>query len=188
MSYGLTETGSAVAYDGRPLAGVEVRVDGGGPAEATAGGEILIRGPMLLRAYRGDTPEGRDPRDGDGWFATGDQGSLDATGRLVVHGRRGDLIITGGQNVWPLPVERALATHPDIADLAGMGTPDPNWGEVVTGDVVPTDRTRPPSLDALRDHGRGGLAPYALPRTLVLCDSLPRTTLGKLDRTRLPRP
>ncbi|MEP6298516.1 MAG: AMP-binding protein, partial [Ilumatobacter sp.] len=87
-TYGMTETGSGVVYDGMPLHGVEVRV---------VDGEIRLRGPMLLRQYR----SGIDPKDADGWFATGDLGRWLDDGRLHVEGRRGDLIITGGENVWP---------------------------------------------------------------------------------------
>ena len=89
-TYGLTETGSGVVYDGVPLAGVEVAID-------AVTREILLRGPMLLRGYR----DGSRPLDADGWLATGDAGALDAGGKLSVDGRLSDLIITGGENVWP---------------------------------------------------------------------------------------
>ena len=98
-TYGMTETGSGVVYDGVPLDGVEVAVD-------EDDGSIMLRGPMLLRCYR----DGTDPKHSGGWLTTGDIGELDADGRLVVHGRRGDLIITGGENVWPDPVEQVLRT------------------------------------------------------------------------------
>ncbi len=98
-TYGMTETGSGIVYDGRPLDGVEVRVD--------VDAEIHIRCPMLLRCYR----DGEAPLV-DGWFASGDLGELGDDGRLIVHGRRGDLIITGGENVWPAAVEAALIDHP----------------------------------------------------------------------------
>ena len=168
-TYGLTETGSGVVYDGVPLDGVEVRI---------VSGEIHLRGPMLLRAYR----DGSVPTV-DGWFPTGDLGRLDNGGRLVVDGRRGDLIITGGENVWPETVESALATHPGVADVAVAGSPDPEWGQLVTAYVVPLDR--PPALDELRDHARNVLPPYALPRRVVEVDAIPRTSLGKIVRTHL---
>src|SRR5690606_24915896 len=100
VSYGLTETGSAVTYDGRALPGAEVRIVDGG---------FQAGGARLLRAYR----DGRDPKDADGWFATRDAGSWSADGALVVHGRADDVIITGGENVWPVAVERVLAAHPE---------------------------------------------------------------------------
>src|SRR3546814_5212411 len=91
---------------------------------------------MLLRSYR----DGFDPKDGDGWLPTGDLGEL-VGGRLHVHGRRGDMIITGGENVWPTPVERVLATHPAVREVAVVGRPDPEWGQAVVAVVVPTDPT-----------------------------------------------
>ena len=172
-TYGLTETGSGVVYDGPPLDGVEVRID--------ADGEIHLRGPMLLRAYR----DGRDPKAADGWFATGDIGSW-RDGRLVVHGRRGDLIVTGGENVWPEPVERVLGGHPGVADVAVAGRPDPEWGQRVVAFVVAADRAAPPSLDSLRDHVKRELPPWCAPRQVVLVDAVPRTSLGKVRRSDLP--
>ena len=128
-TYGMTETGSGVVYDGRPLDGVEVRID--------AGGQIHLRGPMLLRAYR----DGTDAL-ADGWLATGDIGRWLDDGRLHVDGRRGDLIITGGENVWPEPVEAVLRARPDLRDVAVAGTPDDEWGQLVTAFVVPARPAR----------------------------------------------
>ena len=172
-TYGLTETGSGVAYDGMPLDGVEVEID--------AGGQIRVRGPMLLRAYR----DGTDPKDPDGWLATGDAGRFTADGHLEVDGRIGDLIVTGGEKVWPAPVEEALRSHPGVADAAVAGRPDDEWGQRVTAFVVPADAGAPPALAALRDHLRARLPAYAAPRELVLVDELPRTALGKIRRNLL---
>ncbi len=174
-TYGLTETGSGVVYDGRPLDGVEVAVD-------EDDGSILLKGPMLLRAYR----DGTDPRVDGGWLPTGDIGELDADGRLVVHGRHGDLIITGGENVWPDPVERVLATVSGVADVAVAAHDDPEWGQRVVAFVVP-DAEGPPTLDALRSAVKDALAAHAAPRELVFVDSIPRTALGKVRRGALPR-
>jgi O-succinylbenzoic acid--CoA ligase len=167
-TYGMTETGSGIAYDGVPLPGVEVRAEDG---------ELLLRAPMLLRCYR----DGTDPRRADGWFPTGDLGEV-VDGRIRVHGRRGDLIITGGENVWPAAVERALAGAPGVADVAVVGRPDPEWGQRVVAVVVPSDPADPPSLDALRGHVKGSLPAYAAPTALDLVDSLPRTASGKVRR------
>ncbi len=171
-TYGLTETGGGVVYDGVPLDGVEVRV---------VAGEIHVRGPTLLRAMR----DGTDPKDPDGWLPTRDAGALDACGRLVVHGRVDDVIVTGGENVWPDPVEAALVTHPAVAEAAVVGRPDPEWGQRVVAWVVPRDAGEPPALDELRDHVRATLPAWAAPRELVLTDRLPRTALGKVRRKRL---
>ncbi|MEZ5142044.1 MAG: AMP-binding protein [Acidimicrobiales bacterium] len=171
VSYGMTETGSAVAYDGLPLDGVEVRI---------VDGEIHLRGDMLLRAYR----DGRDPKDADGWLATDDAGEL-VDGRLVVHGRRGDLIITGGENVWPIEVERVVLLHPAVADVAVVGRDDPEWGRRVVAVVVPADPHAPPALDELRGLVKEHLPAFAAPRALELVDALPRTLLGKVARREL---
>jgi O-succinylbenzoic acid--CoA ligase len=170
VSYGLTETGSAVAYDGRMLEGAEAR---------TVDGEIQLRGPMLCRAYR----DGRDPRGADGWFATGDAGEIDAAGVLRVHGRQDDMIITGGENVWPTTVEWALHDCPGVADVSVVGRPDPEWGARVVALVVPADRADPPTLEAVRAWVKERQPPFAAPRELELVDELPRTLLGKIRRT-----
>ena len=172
-TYGMTETGSGIVYDGEPLEGVEVDID--------TEGEISVRGPMLLRAYR----DGSDPTSKDGWLRTGDLGELDADGRLVVHGRRGDLIITGGENVWPDPVEAVLRGVPGIADIAIVGRPDPEWGSQVVAFVVASSATVPPSLELLRDAVKRVLPAYCAPRSMQLVEAIPRTSLGKPRRAEL---
>lgn len=172
-TYGMTETGSGVAYDGVPLDGVEVRI---------VDGEVQVRAPMLLRAYR----DGTDPKSPDGWFPTGDAGEWDAaTRRLRVLGRMGDVIVTGGEKVWPATVERVLDRHPAVAEVAVTGRADPDWGQRVVALVVPADPGSPPSLGALREAVKQELAAYAAPRELRLVEALPRTTLGKVARSRL---
>jgi o-succinylbenzoate---CoA ligase len=172
-TYGMTETGSGVVYDGVPLDGVEVRVHAG---------EVQLRAPMLLRAYR----DGADPRTPDGWFPTGDAGEWDAdAGRLRVFGRIGDVIVTGGEKVWPAAVERVLAAHPAVAGVAVTGEADPEWGHRVVAVVVPADPAAPPTLADLRAAAKAELPAYAAPRELRLVDALPRTALGKVARARL---
>ncbi len=172
-TYGLTETGSGVAYDGTALNGVDLRIDGGG--------EIHLRGPMLLRGYR----DGSDPKSGGGWLATGDSGRVDVHGRLHVDGRLGDVVVTGGEKVWPTPVEDALRSHPDVVDVAVGARPDAEWGQRVVAWIVPRDRADPPSLDALRDHARRTIPAYACPREVVVVLALPRTSIGKIRRNLL---
>lgn len=172
-TYGMTETGSGVVYDGRPLDGVEVRI---------VDGEVQLRCPMVLRCYR----DGRDPKTPDGWYPTGDAGTWDAeAGRLRVFGRRGDLIITGGENVWPAAVERVLGAVDSVREVAVVGRPDAEWGHRVVALVVPTDPAAPPTLDALRDAVRRELPAYAAPRELRLVGALPRTGSGKVSRAGL---
>lgn len=169
-TYGLTETGSGVVYDGVPLDGVEVSI--------TDDGEVLLRCPMLLRCYR----DGTTPVDAEGWLHTGDLGNWLPDGRLHVEGRRGDLIITGGENVWPDTVEAALATHPGVREVAIAGLPDPEWGHRVVAWVVPADLTDPPSLASLRTHTTETLPAFCAPKELRLVEALPRTALGKVQR------
>jgi O-succinylbenzoic acid--CoA ligase len=175
-TYGLTETGSGVVYDGVPLDRVEVDIDGEG--------QIRLRGPMLLRAYR----DGTVPLDREHWLATGDAGHFDDRGRLVVHGRLHELIITGGENVWPAAVEAILADTAGVAEVAVAGRPDPEWGERVVAWIVPADPAVPPGLDALRAAVRDRLAAYAAPKEAILVDALPKTAIGKVRRDALTRP
>ncbi len=173
-TYGLTETGSGVVYDGVPLDGVEVKI--------AVDGEILLRCPMMLRTYR----DGSTPIDAEGWLHTDDLGGWRPDGRLRVEGRRGDLIITGGENVWPEAVEAVLAQHPAVADIAVAGRPDPQWGQAVTAWVVPLDAASPPTLDELRGFAREHLPAFMAPRMLHIVDTLERTSLGKIRRDALP--
>jgi o-succinylbenzoate---CoA ligase len=173
-TYGLTETGSGVVYDGRPLAGVDVRLD--------QRGEIHLRGPMLLRAYR----DGHNPLDADGWLPTGDLGQWLPDGRLHVEGRRGDLIVTGGENVWPEAVETALGRHPAVLEVAVAGRPDPEWGQRVVAFVVPRPGAAAPTLADLRAAAKELLPAFAAPRELVVVAAIPRTSLGKVARAALP--
>jgi len=182
-TYGMTETGSGVVYDGVPLDGVEVAVgDSDSEGDGDGDGEVRLRCPMLLRAYR----NGTDPRDADGWFATGDAGAWDeATGRLRVHGRVGDVIVTGGEKVWPAAVERALGARSDVAEVAVVGVPDHEWGARVVAVVVPRDPARPPAIAAVRDAVKAELPAYAAPRELMIVAALPRTGSGKVARAEL---
>ena len=178
-TYGSTETGGGVVYDGRPLQDVEVAVDGDG--------RIALRGPTVGRGLRREDGSVAPLVDAEGWLRTGDLGELGDDGRLVVHGRADALIITGGENVWPGPVEQALATHPAVAEVVVVGEADPEWGQRVLAVVVPVDAAHPPTLDDLRAHAAdAGLPSPARPRALRVVASIPRSSLGKPQRP--PRP
>ena len=172
-TYGLTETCGGCVYAGVPFDGVDVRVE-------PATGEIHLRGPLLLRCYR----DGTDPKTADGWFPTGDAGWMDDDGILHVDGRLTDLIVTGGENVWPVAVERSLRTHPAIKECVVAGRPDPAWGECVVAWVVVHDGDDPPSLGELRDHVKADLAPWCAPKEIHVVAHLPRTPSGKVRRPR----
>lgn len=169
-TYGLTETGSGVVYDGHPLDGVEVRI--------ASDREVLLRCPMLLRCYR----DGSSPVDTEGWLHTGDLGRWLPDGRLHVEGRRGDLVITGGENVWPDTVEAALATHPGVREVAVAGVADTEWGQRLVAWVVPKDLHDPPGLASLRAHVGESLPAFCAPKEVRVVDALPRTALGKVQR------
>ena len=203
-TYGLTETFGGVVHDGHPLDGVELEIGGSGglqptppehrepgalkpgpPEHREPDGEILVRGPMLFRRYRGD-PERTAAALRGGWLRTGDLGRLDPDGHLVVLGRRDELVISGGINVHPAEVEAVLATHPAVAEAAVAGRPDQEWGQRVAAFVVPRDPAAPPTLTELRAFALERLAPAKAPRELVLVPALPRGPSGKLLRRLLP--
>ncbi|MHB1139777.1 MAG: class I adenylate-forming enzyme family protein [Microthrixaceae bacterium] len=194
-TYGMTETFGGVVYDGLALAGVGMRIDlpphSAHSAEPVGQvgpvGPIELRSPSLLRAYRdGTDPHGVDPVDRHGWLRTGDLGSIDPpTGRLTVMGRADDLIISGGEKVWPGPVEQVLREDPRVREVAVIGRADREWGQRVVAIVVPSDPGDPPTLDALRGLAREWLPVAAAPKELELVDSLPRTALGKIRRSLL---
>ena len=173
VTYGMTETGSGVVYDGSPLDGVEM--------STSSSGEVMLRCPMLLRAYR----DGTVPLDEAGWFATGDAGVIDGEGKLHIKGRLSDMIITGGENVWPAAVERILRQHPGVADVAVSSKPDPEWGERIVACVVPAAPTPAPRLDELRALVSDQFAAFAAPKELLLVTALPKTSIGKLRRQAL---
>ncbi|MET8866622.1 AMP-binding protein [Nonomuraea sp. NPDC004580] len=172
-TYGSSETSGGCVYDGRPLDGVDLKIGDDGL--------IRIAGPVLFSGYRFDRPPA--PLDG-GWFVTSDLGEL-AGGRLRVLGRADDVINTGGEKVVAATVTAVLAAHPEVADAAVIGVPDPEWGELVTAVIVPADPGAPPTLSQLRAFCRDRLPPHAAPRDLRLMSRLPLLPNGKTDLVRL---
>jgi O-succinylbenzoic acid--CoA ligase len=168
-TYGLTETGSGVVYNGTSLRGVELEI---------RDSIVYVKAPMLLRAYR----DGSVPLDSNGWFRTGDRGSLSDIGVLQIEGREGDLIITGGENVWPEIVEDSLRDFESITDLCVAGVPDKEWGHSVHVWVV-TEQVSSVSLDALRGHVKQTLPAHCAPRHVHFVTEIPRTALGKPQRS-----
>lgn len=184
--YGMTETLMNVSnpYDGErrpgsvglPLPGVEVRL-----AEGREG-EVQVRGPNVFGGYW-ERPEATAESFEQGWFCTGDLGCLDPDGYLRILGRSKELIITGGLNVYPREVEDVLLAHPDVAEVAVVGTPSDEWGELVTAFVVPTSER--PAADALVAFAADRLAPFKRPRRVEFVDALPRNALGKVVKHEL---
>jgi O-succinylbenzoic acid--CoA ligase len=183
----MTETFGGVVYDGLPLNGVEVRIAGTRGGEFDVEGPVELLSPTALRCYRGDRNEPeQDALDAEGWFRTGDLGYISGIDRrLWITGRANELIITGGEKVWPIPVEARLEAHPGVAEAAVVGRVDAEWGQAVTALVVPAAPADPPGLQELRNWVREVMPPAAAPRTLELVDRLPRTSLGKLVRSQL---
>jgi fatty-acyl-CoA synthase len=173
---------------GRAHEGLELRiadVDGNavGPAEV---GEILLRSPWNMRAYWRQ-PEATAEALRDGWLHTGDAGYLDADGYLYIYDRVKDMIITGGENVYPAEVENALFGHPSIADVAVIGVPDDRWGEAVKALIVLKAGA---TLDeiAIIEFARARIAGYKLPKSIDAVTVLPRNASGKLLRRILREP
>jgi malonyl-CoA/methylmalonyl-CoA synthetase len=181
--YGLTETvmNASNPYVGErragtvgfALPGVEIRLGDGD--------EILVRGPNVFSGYW-DQPDATRATFVDGWFATGDVGAFDDDGYLCIVGRSKELIITGGFNVYPREVEDVLRGFPGVADVAVVGTPSDEWGEVVTAVVVADGAM---DTDALLAYAAGELAPYKRPRVVRFADEIPRNALGKVLRSEL---
>ncbi len=178
-TYGMTETGSGCVYERGPLDGVEIRVDDGD--------QIWLRGSMLARAYRthdGEQTSERLLADADGWFATGDLGHWGDDGLIRVDGRAGDVIVSGGEKVWPSRVEPLLAAQPGVAEVALVGRPHPEWGHEVVA-VVVAEAGAEPEIDQLRDAVKAQLPAWYAPRRIEYRSALPKTALGKVRRLEL---
>ena len=192
-TYGLTETASQVATQppaevarkpgsvGRPLFPTEVRIERDGrPGAVGEVGEILVRGPTVMRGYA-DRPDETSRALRCGWLHTGDLGYLDHEGDLYVADRREDLIISGGENIYPAEVESVLGEHPALGDSGVIGLPDPQWGQVVVAAVTvrPGSRT---SEEEVKAFCASRLARYKVPTRVWFVDGLPRSAAGKLIR------
>jgi o-succinylbenzoate---CoA ligase len=176
-TYGMTETGSQIATvplrDAHEPAARLVPIPG---AEITvAEGRIRVKGPMVTAGYHGE-PD----RDPDAWFETGDLGVLEADGSLTVLGRADDVIVTGGENVFPGEIEAVIREHPGIDDAAVIGLSDSTWGEVVV--AVYEGSAAPGELER---HVRYRLAGFKVPRRWARVERLPRLSIGKIDRSAL---
>jgi O-succinylbenzoic acid--CoA ligase len=195
-TYGLTEATSQVATASppkpgvasprpmRPLQGIDLRIVAEGrDAPAGVPGEIAVRGLTVMQGYLHD-PAATERALRDGWLFTGDIGCLDAEGGLHVLDRRDDLIVSGGENVYPAEIEAVLLEHPSVADAGVTGVPDPDLGaRVVAWVVIEDDAT--PDTQSLATHCRTRLAGFKQPREFRFVKALPRTSSGKLQRRRL---
>jgi O-succinylbenzoic acid--CoA ligase len=198
QTYGLTETASQVATlapadalrklgsAGQPLLPLELRVltTDGREAEPGEVGEICVRGPMVTSGYHG-RPDATAEAIRDGWLHTGDLGALDEEGYLYVADRRSDLIISGGENIYPAEVEAVLMAHPAVSEAGVVGAPEARWGQVPLAFVVLRPEVPVPPEVELIAFCRARLAAYKVPRAIRVVPSLPRTASGKLRRAEL---
>ena len=178
-SRGPTEEGPA----GVPLMFTEVKILGANdePLPAMEKGEIVVRGPNVTPGYWQLPDATLDAFDQLGWFRTGDIGYQDDEGFLFICDRKKDMIITGGENVYPAEVESELLAHPDIAEVAVVGLPDEKWGETVAA-VITLSGHREPSLKELDQFLADRLARYKRPRAVHVTDLLPRNPAGKVQK------
>ncbi len=193
-TYGMTEMCSQVATQsyqpgvvvvqrgvGRPLADVALRLTDGDGAAVRVGevGRIAVRGPMRMRGYWG-----QDALADDAWFDTGDLGSLDDDGTLHLHARRTDLIVSGGENVYPVEVEQCLERHPAVAAALVFGVHDEVWGQRVAAAIVARGDVRDEAAwrASVMEHARASLADFKRPRLLVRVEAIATLPSGKPDR------
>jgi O-succinylbenzoic acid--CoA ligase len=196
VTYGLTEAASQVATlvpgqvaqkpgsCGEALLPTQIRIDLDGRAgEPGDIGEVLVAGPTVMQGYAG-RPEETARALRDGWLHTGDLGYLDSEGYLYILDRRDDLIVTGGENVYPAEVEAVLREHPAVADAGVIGLPDPTWGQTVAA-VVAVREPEHMSKEDVEAFCAARLAKYKIPRQVWFMDALPRSPGGKLLRSTL---
>ncbi|TQC43027.1 AMP-dependent synthetase [Rhodococcus sp. WS4] len=169
-----------IAFPGQEIRIVDER---GTDAAPGVDGEVVVRGPNVMRGYFG-RPDDTARTIVDGWLHTGDVGNLDAEGYLTLVGRSKDMIIRGGENIYPKEIEDVLAGHPTVLEAAVIGVPDDKWGEVVVAYVQPRPGTRvdTASLTALCVHQ---LSHYKRPTTIVVVDAIAKNAVGKIDKTML---
>lgn len=190
-SYGTTEAGSVTSLPpedqlrkvncvGLPVAGAETRIIDADGLDVPTGeiGEILVRSPWLFNGYW-NRPDATDEAFMDGWYRTGDLARCDEGGFFYLVDRTKNVIITGGQNVYPREIEEVLLRHPSVADAAVVGVPDEYWGEAVTACLVLKPETQL-DVESLRQFCRADLAGYKVPKAAAVLDAIPRNPTGKI--------
>jgi len=208
QAYGLTETtGTVITLTeedhrpdgpnperlrsvGVPSPGTEVKVADaatGDPLPAGTVGELWVRGPTVMAGYWKLPEETAKTIDADGWLRTGDAGYSDADGYFYVYDRVKDMIVSGGENIYPAEIENVLMSHPDVADAAVIGVPDETWGETPKALVVRTP-TAEVTESALRAFCREHLAGFKVPSTVEWRNELPRNPSGKILKRELREP
>ncbi len=208
-SYGLTEAGPVVTVGrpnsmaaaasqaeryriqsmaGTPIAGVELRVVNARgcdvPRDMTTAGEVLVRSDHVMAGYYND-PAGTEAALREGWLHTGDMAVWDDEGRIHIVDRKKDIIVSGGENIAPIEIERAIAAHPDVAECAVVAAPDEKWGEVPVAVIVPRPGRTITAEDILKLL-KGRIAKFKMPRRIEFRDTpLPKTGSGKIRKTEI---
>ena len=189
--YGMTESASAVTYNhyhrhvagsvGETVPGVEVQIRDMNGATLGTGeeGEICIKGPNIMKGYLDNPSETEGAFWPDGWYRSGDVGILDKDGYLFIVDRIKDMIITGGENVYPREVEEVLYMRPEVREAAVIGIPDREWGERVIAFIVAKEGH---SLDvpAMKSFLKSRLSPFKVPKEYIAVDELPKNAAGKI--------
>lgn len=201
--YGMTETVGAGTYlppeahdpargklrsCGIPWPGIEVKIVDASGAEVPTGqvGEIVMKAGVVMKGYW-NRPDATAETVRDGWLHTGDAAYRDDEGFIFIYDRVKDMIVSGGENVYPAEVENAIFGHPQVADVAVIGVPDDKWGEAVKAVVVakPGETIDPQSVI---DHARERIAGYKVPKTVDIVSAIPRNASGKILRRELRKP
>ncbi|WP_119730984.1 class I adenylate-forming enzyme family protein [Thermomonospora amylolytica] len=198
--YGLSETSGACVLSrpdddpetvsrtlGVVIGDFEARVVGADGAQLPAGqtGELQIRGGCVAAGYWDMPAETAETFGADGWLATGDMVAMEPDGHLVLRGRKKEMYVSGGFNVYPVEIENVLTAHPRVAMAAGIGVPDPVHGEVGRFYVVPRPGVEPPTERELTEYCRERLADYKVPRQFVITEEVPLTPVGKIHKAAL---
>lgn len=205
LSYGSTEMCGGVTYlgpdlcrpdagkrlesAGRLLANSELKIVDENSTELSAGevGEIIVRSNRLMSGYW-HRPEANEEALRDGWFYSGDAGYVDEDGLLFVVDRIKDMVISGGENIYPVEIEQVMHTHPAVEDVAIVGIPDEKWGESLLAFVVPKADIKLPEVDAMVEFLRPKLAGYKIPRRYEFVEAFPRNAMGKVLKRELRAP
>lgn len=203
--YGMTETSGTIVtlnpedHDvngnermrsvGTPLPGVEIKIidENGDTVPPRTVGEIATRSAKNMKCYWNRPEATAETIDADGWLRTGDAGYMDEDGYLFIHDRMKDMIISGGENVYPAEVENAIYSNPKVADVAVIGIPDKKWGEAVKACVVVKEGEELSEADVIA-HARENIAGYKCPKSVDFIDALPRNPSGKILRKDLRAP
>ena len=201
--YGLTETTGAITimmpedHDkernklrscGKPLNGVEIKIIGDEGQELSTGeiGEVITKSALNMKGYWNKSDATKEAIQNE-WFFSGDAGFFDDEGYLYIHDRVKDMIVSGGENIYPAEVENALMSNPDIIDAAVIGIPDEKWGESVKGFVVLKDGAKLNEVDII-SYTKTQIAGYKCPKSINFIDMLPRNPSGKVLRRELREP